>query len=542
MIGLYHVNGSVVGFGERDVMVKLPQDPAPIWPGGTLGAKDPFVETRAQLREAEQLRLSGQIDKAMALCERLVRQYPRYMGALHTLGMLYSDKRDYPRALGFLVRAVMRNPRDWRALTALSNVYLKLDAPEMAAQVLETARRLKPRDAGVLATLGEIYYQQREYEAAADAFRAANSLDKTIWEAEMRLGQCCVHLGQYEEAAAALENVARRRPAFVSALLWLPELPPGLIKSSYLSWIDKAAKGRRAGKADRDGTDFKSSILFARAGVLDKLGRHGEAWDDLVAGNRMLFDLTRDECLETQRVQQKLLERTRSRKVSVRGGTPGRGRNAVSLFILGPSRSGKTTLEELISRLEGVKRGYENPIAENAVLHALQSDGYLDSEMYDYLPQGCEMSCRELYLGDLAERAGSASVFTNTHPGRIVDAARIAAIIPNVRFVFVKRDLDDLTVRIFMKKYGDGFPFSYDIAAIRDYLRWYNNMIDVLSEKLPESSLIVQYEDMVANPTAILNSVAALCGLPSSDTVPEIGDDRGCAAPYREFLAAWQDG
>ena len=38
-----------------------------------------------------------------------------------------------------------------------------------------------------------------------------------------------------------------------------------------------------------------------------------------------------------------------------------------SLFILGPSRSGKTPLESILASARDVKRGNENPIAVNAL-------------------------------------------------------------------------------------------------------------------------------------------------------------------------------
>lgn len=515
-------------------MPRLPRKSDPIWPGNVIRPEDPFNETRTQLQNAERLRQSGQTDKALAICEQLVKQHPRYMGALHTLGLLCADRRDYPRALGFLVRAAMLNPRHWRTLTALSNVYLKLDAPEMAAQVLEAARKINPEDAGILSTLGEIYHSQREYELAAETFSKALSLDRTLWAADMRLGQCCVHLGQYAEAAAALENVAKRRTTSINPLLWLADLPPAFVKPGLLSRIDKAVQGEH-----RDKADFESSVYFARAAVLDKTGRHAEAWKYLVAGNRTMFGAKRDECTKAFQLQQEILERVRNSRFKVRGGVSGQGKNAISLFILGPSRSGKTTMEKLVSAINGVKRGYENPIAENAVRHAFQDDGFLTSELYEYLPRELEKSCREIYLDDLEYRVGSARVFTNTHPGRLADAARIAAIVPNVRFIFVKRNLDDITLRIYMKKYAEGFSFSYDIEAIHSYVTWYYRMIDMLAEKFPKISLVIQYEDMIADPAAALNSAAELCGLELLEvTLPEIGDDRGCAEPYRAFMAS----
>ena len=137
-------------------------------------------ETYRQLENAEALRRQGELDRARALCEPLVARYPDYFGALHTLGLVFADKGQYPQALGCLVRAVMLNPRSWQALTALSTVYLELGASEMAAQALEQARLLNPRDASIFGTLGEIYQAEREYELAHDAYHSALDLDPSL--------------------------------------------------------------------------------------------------------------------------------------------------------------------------------------------------------------------------------------------------------------------------------------------------------------------------------------------------------------------------
>src|SRR5688572_16170056 len=124
---------------------------------------NPLKAAYVKLDEAEQLRLQGRLDRAQKICDVLVREYPNYVGALHTLGLILADKRNPGQALNYLVRAAMLNPRSWMTLTALSGVYLQLDAPEMAALTLEQARQIKPLDASILVTLGEIYRAEREY-------------------------------------------------------------------------------------------------------------------------------------------------------------------------------------------------------------------------------------------------------------------------------------------------------------------------------------------------------------------------------------------
>src|SRR5712692_8488779 len=74
---------------------------------------DPVRDAFERLQNAEQLRAQRNLDRAQAMCEALVRQYPDYMAALHTLGLVHLDKGDYQRALDCLVRAVMHDTENW---------------------------------------------------------------------------------------------------------------------------------------------------------------------------------------------------------------------------------------------------------------------------------------------------------------------------------------------------------------------------------------------------------------------------------------------
>lgn len=494
-------------------------------------ALDELNRARSLLQKAERLRQAGQSDKALSICEQIVSQHPHYMGALHTAGVICTERNEYPRALGFLVRATMLNPKDWRTLAALGDTYMQLGAPEMATQVLETAQKANPKDVGVLSMLATAYYAEREYEQATGILRNALSFGNRIWEAEMLLGQCLVHLGQYNEAAAFMERANRHRPALITPLLWLSGLPVAHIKPGFLQRLAKTAPQYEESKLE-----FDSSVLFTRAALQDKLGQYDKAWENMVAANRKMAGTMVNKLAKTRVIYDELLENAQNRNWSVRGGVPGRGRKAISLFILGPSRSGKSTLETLVGTCNDVKLGFENPIVESAARHAFQSGGYLNNETYDYLSQECQKTCRKFYLDDLEGRAGEAKVFTNTHPGKIVDAAGIAAIIPNTRFVFVKRDPEDLALRIFMTLYAEENPFAYDLATVMEYITWYYQMIDLLAENLPEISRVVQYEEMVDNPGKILDEVLELCALHQNVSEFDIGDDRGCSAPYLDSM------
>jgi tetratricopeptide (TPR) repeat protein len=255
----------------------------------TATESNPLLEARKKLEEAEGLRRRRKLDRAQRICEGVLKRYPDYVGALHTLGLVLADKHEYAQSLPYLVQAAMLNPKDWTTLTALSGVYLRLGARVMAARTLEQAVERKPGDANILATLGEIYRDNREYEAAAIAYRRVLSLDESPHAAAFGLGHCCTHLGELAEAAAAFKGVLKHYPHSINVLYSLSQLPPSLVRLDLLSLLEHA----RAEEAE-DPEDFQSSYAFTEAAALDKIGRHAEAWDCLIAANRLPFLQHRD--------------------------------------------------------------------------------------------------------------------------------------------------------------------------------------------------------------------------------------------------------
>jgi len=494
---------------------------------------DVFRETRRQLEQAEAQRKQRNFDRAESICSLLVRHHPDYFGALHTLGLIYADKRDYRRAVGYLAQAAMLNPRSWMTLTALAGVYLRLDAPEMAARTLEQARTLRPKEPSILVTLGEIYREEREYELARHSYGQALEVDAGMKEAAIGLALTCALVGRYAEASDLLDRLLSNNAPSLSLLAALAGLPPSFVRKNLITEIDKVKRSPEENKSD-----FENGLAFLRAAALDQAGRYADAWGQAITANRVTA-ATINDALAAEVIRERAnlgwlrtLATANSKAISDE-------RQPISLFILGPSRSGKTTMESLVSILDGVKCGYENPSLENAISLTYRGAGLLTAYSLEHLPPQFYPQVRDVYMEELARRAGVARVFTNTHPAYIHDAARLAALLPNVRFIIMQRNVDETVLRVFMRAYRRANYYAYDIKSAYKHIEWYYEMGHVLAEKFPAITRVIRYEDMVSDPAAALGIAAELCGLPMTDKpLPQIGDDRGCAESYREFMSA----
>ena len=495
---------------------------------------DPQREAFNQLQQAEQLRQQLDFARARSICETLLNRYPDYVGALHTLGLIFADQNDCEQALDCLVRAAMLNAQSWTTLTALGGVYLRLGANEMAAQTLAQARAIKPDDPNVLVALGDLYREEREYDFACDAYKRALTFDAGFASAAIGLGWSYKNIGAQAQAASIFEALIKRGMRNLEPIRALANLPASAVKLDLLGALQNVVRGPGEEKQD-----FESSVLFFKAVALDRAGRYPEAWQHLVQANQMAFARVKKsipQLAEARRASLASLQACQTRPAK------NDDRYPISLFILGPSGCGKTTMEELAGMFDAVKRGYENPMVENAVRRVSQASNLLTVSLLKQLPpQLYPMFC-EIYLKNLAQRVSPRKIFTNTLSTCIHDAAHIASVVPNVRFIFLKRNVEDNLLRIFMRNYTDGNPYAFDLKAARDHVLWFNEMIDLLAEKFSNIARVIRYEDMIGDPIGALRVLADLCGLAMPERPPAVSGDVGCSAPYRELITRELEG
>ncbi len=444
------------------------------------------------------------------------------------------DRDDYAQAEKHFRKAHEIVPERLSVINNLAGALVKLNRIDEARALSEKSLRIDETNALAWLNLGVCLQENREQERAADAFRRALALDDTLHDAWMGLGSACAELGEAAEAANAWLVLLKQFPRSAKLLYSLSRLPALLIDVDISALLDNAKPDE--GESQED---FETFRAFARAAALDSAGRHGEAWQWLVTANRRPALQAREDRRKAAQRQGAALAAAKASPAVPLPENPSAGDCPVSLFILGPSRSGKTTLERLAGTLNGVCKGGETLTVENAVRRAFAAAGVPPKGSIADLPPALTGSWREFYCTDLRARAGDARVFTNTFPGQVNDVLPLAALLPDARFVFLKRDRDDLTLRIYMKKYMTGNPYAYDITDIRDHIAWYEAMVDLLAGRLPDRSTVLRYEDMIADPQAALRSVADLIGLEAPDApLPQMHGDQGCAGPYRELIAA----
>jgi tetratricopeptide (TPR) repeat protein len=485
----------------------------------------------ARLTEAETLRRSGDLDRAKALCEGLLRDHPDYAGALQTLGVIHLSMNDPHQAFVCFAQVARLCPTDWINLTNLGSAELQLGAHAAAAETLERARRLKPDDTAMLLILADAYREARDYDAAVAVYSDVLRIDPASAVAAQGLGDSLLQLGRLAEAAQALEAAHRANPGSAAILYSLSQLAPGLVRTD----IAHALRSCKRQDSESD-VDFVSFRDFATAGALHRQGRVEESWKTLVEANDRLATRHREPWKRQSTGMAAALRQalvTTAPQPFAEEGSP------ISLFILGPSRAGKSVVEQLLTRLVGLKRGHERRLVEASVKRTAALSGLLATANPTELPSSLHDRLRAIYREEVVGFANDARIVTDTYPAMIAYIGHIAGVVPNLRLIFIKRDRHDLALRIYMRLYRSGNHYAYSVPAIFDYVRWYEQMAEIWLAKLPSISLNLNYEDVVAEPAATLGRAARLCRAAQAPGDPAVAyDDRHCGQAYRSLIDA----
>ncbi len=484
----------------------------------------------ANLVEAERLRRAGDLARAQALCEALLARHPGYVGALQTLGAIHLARGNGRGAFGCLSEAALLCPDDAATLDSLAKACMAGGGTRMAALFLREASRVQPDDIDLNWSLAHVQREQRDYGSAAVTFEKILKALPASADAAHGLGECLVQLGRFDEAAPALLLAHRLEPSSAAILYSLSQLPAA---SRNVDLVAALAKVRP--QKNQDNADFDMLRTMTMAAAQHQRGDHVAAWTNLTQARTLAAPVHAEAFRKQEPFMVAALEAARAfipAHASVSSASV-----PLVLFILGPSRSGKSILERLAAAVLPVRRGHESRLVERATRRASQLAGLLTTDNPLDLPSALDQRLAENFASTTGSLAAGSCIVTDTYPAMIPYAGKAAAVLPNVRFVFMSRNPHDSALRILLRQYRAGNHYAYDVRTVFEYLRWYDAMAQAWLEKLPGMSLAVSYEDMVADPAGTVANVARLCGMtPADRPLPATGDDRGCALAYHQLM------
>ncbi|MDZ4735740.1 MAG: tetratricopeptide repeat protein [Rhodospirillaceae bacterium] len=481
-------------------------------------------------------------EEAVESYRAALRLDPKHPEALSNCGLALHDLEHIDEALRCFDAALAIRPDSISALLGRGKALRELDRYGESLADFERVLELYPDHIEAIANRAKLLPEFGDCEGAVADLKRALVLNPQRQKTKFQLAALYSMLNRYAEAATLSKDILAQTgeleaPKILRALIHIARGPKSLADTDVLELLDRIDPASSPEPVRRQ---VEIELAFTRAQVNHSKCRHDEAWRSLVLANRLKRATLDPDAMMFRHSWQEAIRRLDSMPSESEALLPSNERQPIWLFILGASRSGKSSLESLVSSISGVRKGYENRLIEIVRQCVLRESGRSVNTDLSELTPAERARFVSLFGARITELSKGAKVFTCTLPGYIDQLPELVRLIPNLRIVFLKRAVPDLWLRVFMKHYSKkNFPFAYDPHDLRDYIDYYFSMMDKASAKLPQRSIMLSYEELIENPIAARAAIAQLCGLPApTGSLPAIGDDRGCSLHYRAAMEA----
>ncbi len=177
-----------------------------------------------EIGHALELQQRGDLDRAGAAYDSILKRVPGHPDALHFYGLLLCQRAelqpdparaaaDVARGKGLLEQAVAIAPDYADALNNLGNVYLQTGELEKGERALRAALAARPSFAHPCHNLGVLMKQLGRFEEALELLERAARLDPDDGHVYQLIGETLRRLARFEQAARAFSVAIERAPS-----------------------------------------------------------------------------------------------------------------------------------------------------------------------------------------------------------------------------------------------------------------------------------------------------------------------------------------
>ena len=444
---------------------------------------------------------------------------------LNNLGNIFASLNDHDNACKYFDAALHI---DNRYLDCLNNLSLSLKALgqiDKALKVLEHAIKVDPQNSTSFNNQGEMLNKKGDYENAKCSFEKAISIDKNI-VARINLSTALKQLGDSEQAKQQLEQVLIIEPEnteannhlgvlyeqlgdfeqaakyFRLALNYSPVHASSFYQLSKLKNQRLTTKEIETLKVSVENDDiidfFKSSLWLSLACEYEKQKNFSQSMQCFIEGKKLKAKQTPYKVEATKEYQlacEKVFDHFDFSTSHLTSDT----KYPIPIFIIGMPRSGTTLTEQILSShsqiLGAGELGFINDIAAHASMLTKKAYPFCVS----MLSENQKIELRELYLNKVVNRFGYSDYVIDKNPLNYNFTGFIAAIFPDAKFVYCKRDAMDNCTSIFKLPFDDNQSYSHELSALGHYYCAHQKIMSYWQSILPRKILTIEYEKTVSD-------------------------------------------
>lgn len=458
----------------------------------------------------------GNKEATAALIRRLVGLDPNNFWAINEIALLMLGRGDAAEATRHARNAIRIAPDNAQSHYLMGMALTELQRPAVGEYHYLRALELSgSRDPVVLSNFALCLKNQGKMQAA-----------RTLYQESLAAAPDQLHtlLG-----LARLEEADRELTAALSLLDRAEAVAPGnpsvlLLRATVLGRMGHAqAALAELEKLVSAKLNLGPSELLEKGRLLDRLGRHAEAFAAFDSGKHRLREISGQSYLDAH-AQQLILRLSRffvAKRLRTLPCATRRRDTAQPLFVLGFPRSGTTLLEQMLSAHPRIAAGDELPfVAEITNLMPRMLDSPLAypealSELWMGDHRDDLDNLRDHYLrkvGQLGIVPPGAAWFTDKMPLNETDLGLISLLFPESPLLHVTRHPLDVVLSVYSNLLTHGYYCAYSLESAALHYARIADLVDQYRREIDMRYLRVRYEDMVDDQETTVRAILSFIG------------------------------
>ena len=480
-----------------------------------LSLKPDYAEAYNNMGNA--LKDQGKLVEAIKAYNKTLAIKPDHAEAYNNMGVTLKDQDKIDEAIGAYNKALSLKPDYAEPYNNMGNALKDQGKLVEAIKAYNKTLAIKPDHAEAYNNMGNALKDQGKLDEAITSFKKALSLKPDHAEAYNNMGNALQDQGKIDEAITSFKKALVIKPDYVEVARNLVKLPINSICEQTILELNKKLS------LISDNIDDQRQKLFFEANLFSHKGMYEEAFKIFVDANSLKSAENILSVKSAQKQYDVAINRISRWSVNLQSEVKA---PVKKLFLLGPSRSGKSTLEKLLTGSPNVC-----PMFENINLQATDESEPSTEEFQ-------KRSMVDLFYHDEKNlyKIGY-NLITSTNPESMFQIDRLIDTLSNSFCIFVKRNRTDIASEMFTREYRKGNFHSYDHSSILKYLDTYEAIWEIIRQKVPHLSLEISFEDILSEPLETIKKISQMTGISLEVSNPPNRSITNLPSPFREHYA-----
>ena len=465
---------------------------------------------KIEVKNIQNLFLSKNYKLIIQVSKKAIEKYPKIPIFYNLLGLALSNLGEFSKAIIIFLEGCKFSNNDKALLNNLANAYKNNYEYKKAENIFKQILDLDNNYLNAYLNYGNLKTDLNSFEEANNLYNEALKRDKKNPIIYFALAMNYQALGSFNKAEFYARETLRLDKNFTKADLLISRSKKykkndthliemlNKIRNIKLSKIHKINLNFAIGKAYEDIGDIKTSIEFIK--------KANETKNDLVKHDNLIVKNTFESIKKTF-LNLDFNKIPKNFKVNTK----------TNIFILGMPRSGTTLVEQIISSHPKVYGSGELPFLTKII-----NEKFVDKDKKIVLEDKVKFTTYDinqiqtiskLYFSYLEEFKINKEYITDKAPLNFYWLGFIKIFFPSAKIIHCKRNPQDNCLSLYKNFFEGQLDFSYSENNLGTYHNLYSDLMAFWNEKIPQSFLNINYEDIIDNPNTEIKKLISFCGL-----------------------------